>query len=85
MKKGRVKKRKRTTWLFKSGGAVLRPAGGGAGSLSVLWSAAKMAAGIIMIIMKPSINPTIVRKDATMTWLTAQILTSFVNRSIIET
>ena len=58
MKKGRVKKRKRTTWLFKSGGAVLRPAGGGAGSLSVLWSAAKMAAGI-MIIM-PSINPPVV-------------------------
>ena len=53
-----MKKRKRTTWLFKSGGAVLRPAGGGAGSLSVLWSAAKMAAGI-MIIM-PSINPLVV-------------------------
>ena len=44
--------------MFKSGGAVLRPVGGGAGSLSVLWSAAKMAAGI-MIIM-PSINPTVV-------------------------
>ena len=37
---------------------MLRPAGGGAGSLSVLWSAAKMAAGI-MIIM-PSINPPVV-------------------------
>ena len=79
MKKGRVKKRKRTTWLFKSGGAVLRPAGGGAGSLSGLWSAAKMAAGIIMIIVQPSMNRTIVivGKDATMTWLTVPILTSY--------
>ena len=59
--------------------------GGGAGSLSVLWSAAKMAAGIIMIIMKPSINPTIVRKDATMTWLTVTILTRSMNGSINET
>ena len=84
MKKGRVKMRKRTTWLFKSGGAVLRPAGGGAGSLSVLWSAAKMAAGI-MIIM-PSINRTVViiREDAMMTWLTVPIPTSFMNRRIIE-
>ena len=71
--------------MFKSGGAVLRPAGGGAGSLSVLWSAAKMAAGIIMIIM-PSINRTVViiREDAMMTWLTVPIPTSFMNRRIIE-
>ena len=58
----------------------MRPAGsGGAGSLSVLWSAAKMAAGIIMIIVQPSMNRTIVivGKDATMTWLTVPILTSY--------
>ena len=70
--------------MFKSGGAVLRPVGGGAGSLSVLWSAAKMAAGI-MIIM-PSINPTVViiRIFLIMTWVTVLILMSFMNRRIIE-
>ena len=70
--------------MFKSGGAVLRPVGGGAGSLSVLWSAAKMAAGI-MIIM-PSINPTVViiRKFLIMTWVTVLILMSFMKRQIIE-
>ena len=62
----------------------MRPAGGGAGSLSVLWSAAKMAAGI-MIIM-PSINPTVViiRIFLMMTWVTVLILMSFMNRRIIE-
>ena len=70
--------------MFKSGGALLRPVGGGAGSLSVLWSAAKMAAGI-MIIM-PSINPTVViiRIFLIMTWVTVLILMSFMNRRIIE-
>ena len=50
-----------------------------AGSVSVLWSAAKMAAGIIMIIVQPSMNRTIVivGKDATMTWLTVPILLSY--------
>ena len=63
---------------------MLRPVGGGAGSLSVLWSAAKMAAGI-MIIM-PSINPTVViiRKFLIMTWVTVLILMSFMKRQIIE-
>ena len=62
----------------------MRPVGGGAGSLSVLWSAAKMAAGI-MIIM-PSINPTVViiRIFLIMTWVTVLILMSFMNRRIIE-
>ena len=67
-----MKMRKRTTWLFKSGGAVLRPAGGGAGSLSVLWSAAKMAAGIMIILnkLKKDSAVVIVGERVTMTLLT---------------
>ena len=51
---------------------MLRPAGsGGAGSLSVLWSAAKMAAGIMIILnkLKKDSAVVIVGERVTMTSL----------------